>query len=55
MRNEATLWLAKYMEDHGISTKIQELLYIPKKKADSGNKMKVWTQTNFSTLFLSSN
>ena len=21
MRNEATLWLAKYMEDHGISTK----------------------------------
>ena len=20
MRNEATLWLAKYMEDHGIST-----------------------------------
>lgn len=41
MRNEATLWLAKYMEDHGISTeKISRELHIPQEKADSGNKRK---------------
>ena len=39
MRNEATLWLAKYMEDHGISTeKISRELHIPKKKLIPGTK-----------------
>ena len=39
MRNEATLWLAKYMEDHGIPTeKISRELHIPKKKLIPGTK-----------------
>ena len=55
MRNEATLWLAKYMEDHGISTeKISRELHIPKKKLIP-NKRKSGRRRIFSTLFLSSN
>ena len=56
MRNEATLWLAKYMEDHGISTeKISRELHIPKKKLIPGTKRKSGRRRIFSTLFLSSN
>lgn len=37
MRNEATLWLAKYMENHAISTeKISRELHIPKEKLIPG-------------------
>lgn len=37
MRNEATLWLAKYMEDYAISaTQISRELHIPKEKLIPG-------------------